>query len=211
MKEQLLTDSRIAKIKAVVAKRQDVAVILENVLDPHNIGAVVRSCDAIGVKEVFIVYTTGVHNAIKQKIGKNASSGALKWIKVHFFSSLQDCIEVVRSRYTMIFGTHLNNTSVSLYELDLTLPIAFIFGNEQHGLSEDALTLIDKNFIVPQHGMVQSLNISVACAITLFEACRQRTKKDMYNQEFDEDSPTHKELFDFFLERHFSNQTPHST
>ncbi len=198
-----VTDERTKRFKEVIAKRQNLTVILENVHDPHNIGAVIRSCDAVGVSEVFILYTEASHNFLKQKVGKNTSSGTRKWVKTHYFGEIESCFEQVRSRYHNIFGTNLGENTQSLYDLDLTQPVALMFGNEQKGISEKARSLLDGNFIIPQHGMVQSLNISVACAVSLFEASRQRLAKKMYSGDFNVDSGVHNEMFDGFVQKHF--------
>ena len=199
----MLTEDRTEKIRNLVAKRQNLTVILENVHDPHNIGAVMRSCDAVGIREIFIVYTHNCYNSLSQKIGRNASSGSQKWVEAHYFDDLNLCFEVVRSRYDLIFGTHLSENSKSLYELDLTRSVALMFGNEKSGITEDALKLLDGNYIIPQHGMVQSLNISVACAVSLFEASRQRKVKGMYDKEFIAGNPEQEALFDYYTGRHF--------
>lgn len=198
-----ITDDRAQRFKKVIAKRQNLTVILENVHDPHNIGAVIRSCDAIGISEIYVLYSEHSYNFLSQKIGKNASSGARKWVKAHYFGNLYECIDAVRRKYDKIYGTHLSETSQSLYELDLTAPVALMFGNEQKGISEAALACLDGNFIIPQHGMVQSLNISVACAVSLFEASRQRTVKGLYDLPFDNTSIVHNEMFDGFVTKHF--------
>ncbi len=198
-----LTDERTKRFREVIAKRQNITVILENVHDPHNIGAVIRSCDAIGISEVFILYTEASHNFLKQKVGKNTSSGTRKWVKTHYYGEIEPCFEQVRSKYQNIYGTHLGEDTQSLYDLDLTRPVALMFGNEQKGISEKARSLLDGNFIIPQYGMVQSLNISVACAVCLFEASRQRSVKKMYSGEFNTDSVLHNEMFDGFVQKHF--------
>ena len=194
--------NRIRKYKSVISNRQNLTVILENVHDPHNIGAVVRSCDAVGISEIFIVYSIGSHDSISKKVGKNTSSGARTWIKTHYFTDLQTCFTEVRLRYDKIYGTHLSTDSESLYGLDLTQPLALMFGNEHLGISKEALRLLDGNFIIPQYGMVQSLNISVACAVSLFEAARQREVKNMYDKTFDEQSEAHQTMLDWFVEKH---------
>jgi tRNA (guanosine-2'-O-)-methyltransferase len=198
-----LTDERTKKFKEVIAKRQNLTVILENVHDPHNIGAVIRSCDAVGISEIFILYTEASHNFLKQKVGKNTSSGARKWVKTHYFGEIEACFEQVRIKYNKIYGTHLGENTQSLYDLELTQPVALMFGNEQKGITEKARNLLDGNFIIPQYGMVQSLNISVACAVSLFEASRQRNEKNMYAVDYNPDSAIHHEMFDGFVQKHF--------
>jgi tRNA (guanosine-2'-O-)-methyltransferase len=198
-----ISTQRAEKFQDIIAKRQQFTVILENVHDPHNIGAVIRSCDAVGIHEVFILYTEDSHNFSRKKVGKNTSTGTRKWVKSHFYDDIDECFTDVRSRYSAIWGTHLSEGASSLYDLDLTLPVALLFGNEHTGISEAALSKIDGNFVIPQYGMVQSLNISVACAVTLFEALRQRRQIGHYNLPFDADNDFQKEMFSHFVSNHF--------
>jgi len=198
----LVNETRASKIMSLVARRQNLSVILENVHDPHNIGAVLRSCDAVGVPEVFILYTEESNNYHRQYIGKNTSSGAKKWVKVWYFNDMDKCFEAARQRYDRIFGTYLGEDSVSLYNLDLTVPVALMFGNEHDGLSAEAVKHLDGNYIIPQYGMVQSLNISVACAVSLFEASRQRQQKGMYDLEYDQNNPGHAQMMEQLVNSH---------
>ena len=167
-----MTPHREEKFKRVIAKRQtDLTVVFENVNDPHNISAVLRTCDSVGVKEVFIVQTV---ERPYSKLGKKSSSSASKWIDIHWFFSVEECMIEVRKKYKNIFGTKLTEESKSLYELDLTESTALVFGNEHSGISDELAASCNGNFLIPQVGMIESLNISVACAVTLYEAYRQR-------------------------------------
>ncbi len=195
-----INEDRLAKYKKLAALRQNMTVILENVHDPHNIGAVIRSCDAVGIGEIFILQSD-ISNP-KQYIGINSSRGARKWVKPHYFTNRDECFAEVKQKYKKIFGTHLSETSSSLYQLDLTEPIALVFGNEHAGISDETLKFLDGNFIIPQYGMVQSLNISVACAVSLFEASRQRMLKGMYNKDFNEDNAQQNALMESYLHSH---------
>ena len=87
----------------------------------------------------------------------------------------------VKQKYKNVFATHLGESAVSLYDLDLTEPVALVFGNEHDGVTEDCLRYCNGNFIIPQVGLVKSLNISVACAVSLYEAYRQKELKGMYD------------------------------
>ena len=82
---------------------------------------------------------------------------------------------------------------------------ALMFGNEHIGISEEAINLLDDNFIIPQYGMVQSLNVSVACAVSLFEASRQRSAKGLYHQTFDQGNLSHITMFEWFAQRHLES------
>jgi tRNA (guanosine-2'-O-)-methyltransferase len=175
-----MTEDRQKRIESVLSRRQEnITVVLENVFDPHNISAVMRSCDAVGVQEIYVLNT---RVPWQKKWGFRSSRSATKWLTVHQFTDLQECFVQVRSRYSSILTTHLATDSVSLYNLDLTQSVALVFGNEQMGVSEEVRALADGNFVIPQVGMILSLNISVACAVTLYEAYRQKNAAGHYEQ-----------------------------
>ncbi|XZF15603.1 TrmH family RNA methyltransferase [Chitinophagaceae bacterium MMS25-I14] len=174
-----MTPERRARITYVLNNRQpDFTIVLENVFDPHNIFAAIRTCDAVGVQEVFVVNTQMVKY---RKFGKKSSASAAGWLTIHQFDNLDACFAELRKRYTKVYATHLGDKAATLYELDLTEPVALVFGNENFGVSEECLSLCDGNFIIPQAGMVQSLNVSVACAVSLYEGFRQRLVAGFYN------------------------------
>lgn len=167
-----MTPERKNRLTYVLDHRQhDLTVVLENVFDPHNISAVMRTCDAVGVQDIFVVNT---RIPLHKKWGPRSSSSADKWLTVHQFDDLEACFKVLRQRYQKIYTTHLSSDAVGLHEMDLTRSTALVFGNEHSGVSEECRALADGNFIIPQVGIIQSLNISVACAITLYEAFRQK-------------------------------------
>jgi len=200
----LFTEERIKKIKALVANRQyDLTVILENVHDPHNVGAIIRSCEAVGVLNVHIVYTEPSKNSIVQYIGKKASRGAKRWVNIHFYDDVIGCIDKLKNEGYTIFATHLGAEAKSLYDIDLTKKCALLFGNEKDGVTEEALHVSDQNFMIPTFGMVQSLNVSVASAVSLFEASRQRKIKGYYDKTFDVQNPEMRQsLIDYVRDSH---------
>ncbi len=167
-----MTPERTNRLTAVLNKRQpDITVVLENVFDPHNISAVMRSCDAVGIQDVYILNTKIPRH---KKWGAKSSSSAAKWLTIHQFTDAQECFAALRQRYDKIYTTHLSSDAAGLYELNLTQKVALVFGNEHSGVSEEIIALADGNFIIPQVGIIRSLNISVACAVTIYEACRQK-------------------------------------
>jgi tRNA (guanosine-2'-O-)-methyltransferase len=173
-----MTPERAAKINKVLEKRQnDLTVIIENVTDPHNIAAVMRTCDAVGISELFVL-NTKINN--HKRFGTRSSSSAQKWMHTHQFTNMQECMSTVRKKYKRIYATHLGEESKSIYEMDFTGPIALVFGNEKRGVSDEIRALCDGNFIIPQVGMISSLNISVACAVTIYEAFRQKDEQGHY-------------------------------
>ncbi|MFL5787287.1 MAG: TrmH family RNA methyltransferase [Flavisolibacter sp.] len=175
-----MTIQRSQRIDSVLSKRQnDLTIVLENVFDPHNISAVMRSCDAIGIQEIFVLNTK---IPLHKKWGSRSSSSALKWLTIHQFDNTEECFSTIRKKYSKILATHLEKNAISLYELDLTQKIALVFGNEHSGVSDEIHQYADGNFLIPQVGMIQSLNISVACAVSLYEAFRQKMIAGHYDQ-----------------------------
>ncbi len=174
-----MTPERKEKINRVLNHRQaDITVVMENVFDPHNISAVMRTCDAIGIQEIYVLNTRINKH---KKFGKKSSASAAGWLTIHQYDNTLACMEVLKKKYQKVYATHLATDAVSLYELKLSESVALVFGNEHEGVTEECLQYCDGNFIIPQVGMVQSLNISVACAVTLYEAFRQKQMAGHYN------------------------------
>ena len=178
------SERRLAKLESVIRRRQpDLTVIMENIHDPHNVSAVLRSCDAAGVMEIQLVYTDEEF----PKLGKKSSASAKKWVDQRQFKNVGECYKQLHKEGFTIYATHLGKGTKSLYDLDLTGKVALAFGNEHRGVSEESAELADANFMIPMAGMIQSLNVSVACAVTLFEAVRQRIAAHRYDaSSFDE-------------------------
>lgn len=175
-----MTPERKARLEAVLSHRQpDITIVLENVFDPHNISAVMRTCDAVGVQDIYILNTRIPRH---KKWGSRSSSSAAKWLTIHQFDNLDACVTELRKQYKRILTTHLSSDAVSLHAIDFTESIALVFGNEHAGVSDELRAVADGNFIIPQVGIIRSLNISVACAVTLYEAFRQKNNAGQYDQ-----------------------------
>jgi tRNA (guanosine-2'-O-)-methyltransferase len=174
-----MTPERTDKLKNVLHKRQsNLTVVMENVHDPHNISAVMRTCDAVGIQDIYILNTKIPRH---KKFGSKSSSSAAKWMTVHQFTNTKECFDELRKNYQHIYATHLASDARSLYEIDFTQSTALVFGNEHEGVSDEITKLIDDNFIIPQVGIIQSLNISVACAVSIYEAFRQKKNAGHYD------------------------------
>jgi len=175
------TSRRQERIRSVLARRQpDLSVVLEDVHDPHNASAVLRGCDGVGVLDVHLVY---VHEEPPQRaFARATSASAAKWMRLHYHDSIDACYETLRRDGFHIYATALGRQSKDLYELDLTRASALVFGNEMRGVSEAAIAGADATVFIPMQGMVESLNISVACAVSLYEAMRQRRAAGGYDR-----------------------------
>jgi len=177
--KQIRTEKRIKKIRAVVVKRQpSLKIVLENIHDPHNVSAILRTCDAAGIPKVSLLYNIEPF----PKIGKKSSASAFKWIEREKFKTVAECYTQLRSEGYKIYASSISEGAKDLYEIDFTEKSAIVMGNEHRGVSKEAEDLADKKFYIPMYGMVQSLNVSVSAAITIYEALRQRTAKGMYDK-----------------------------
>ncbi|MEO5648831.1 MAG: RNA methyltransferase [Ginsengibacter sp.] len=175
-----MTPQRHKRLTSVLNHRQpDLTVVLENVFDPHNVSAVMRTCDAVGIQDIYIL-----NNRIPphKKWGYRSSSTAAEWLNVFQFTDAETCFTEVRKKYQKIYTSYLGEKSADIFSVDLTESIALVFGNETFGVSDKIRKFADADFIIPQVGIIKSLNISVACAVTLYEAFRQKKEKGHYDK-----------------------------
>ena len=173
------TEKRKNKIVSVVTSRQpSLHVVLENIHDPHNVSAIFRTCDAVGIPKVSLVY----YQEPFPKIGKKSSASAFKWVEREKYKSIDECYKHLRDEGFAIYASSISNKSINLYDIDFTKKSAIVLGNEHRGVSEEAANLADEKFLIPMFGMVQSLNVSVAAAVILYEALRQRTLTGNYER-----------------------------
>lgn len=173
-----MTDKRRDTIDAVLNRRQpDLTVLAERLHKPRNFSAIVRTCDAVGINEVHAVPGDG-----GLAIHWNTSQGAEKWMKVVAHDSLKSACTDLRQQGFQLVAAHLSEDALDYREIDYTVPTALMIGTELFGVSKAALELADQQVMIPMKGMTQSLNVSVACAIVLYEAMRQRDRAGLYAQ-----------------------------
>lgn len=171
------TEKRLNKIASVIKQRQpSLKVVLEDIHDPHNVSAIYRTCDSVGIPKVSLLYTQDEF----PRISKVSSSSANKWVESEKYNSVKDCVDDLHANGFKVYASLLNENAKNVYELDLTEKVAIVMGNEHRGISEEIANLADEVFYIPMRGMIQSLNVSVATAVTLYEAQRQRSLKGMY-------------------------------
>lgn len=176
-----MTPERTEKLQKVLKLRQrGLTVVLENVFDPHNISAVMRTCDSVGIQDIYVLNTKIPKH---KKWGEKSSSSAAKWLTIHQYEDVTACFNALHNAGYKIITTWLGEGSVDLYDMDFTRPLAIVFGNEHSGVSDEIRELADGNMMIPQAGIIQSLNISVACAVTLYEAYRQKEAAGHYSQQ----------------------------
>ncbi len=165
-------------MQVVKSRQHSLKVVLENIHDPHNVSAIFRTCDAVGVPKISLLYNQEEF----PRISKTSSSSANKWIEKERFKTVAECYSDLRKEGFKIYASLLSKEAVDLYSIDFTQKIAIVLGNEKRGVSEEAAELADEKYYIPMHGMIQSLNVSVAAAVTMYEAQRQRREKGMYDK-----------------------------
>ncbi len=151
-------------------------MILEGVHKPHNLSAIQRSCDAVGVLEAHAISARQRFRA-----NKGSASGSAKWVRVESHPDVGRAIEHLHGRGFKVYAAHLSERSVEYRQVDYTQPTAILLGTEKFGVSAEALDQVDGEIIIPMVGMVASLNVSVAAAVVLYEAERQRRQAGLYD------------------------------
>lgn len=165
-----LLPRRFERLRSVLNQRMaDLTVLVEHVEKPHNLSAILRSCDAVGVLEAHAVSFSG-----RPRTFNSTAQGSQRWVPLHDHADIGTAISHLKQRGFRLFGTNLSVDARDYRECDFTGPCAFVLGAEKWGLTEEATALMDQAVYIPMRGMVQSLNVSVATATLLFEALRQR-------------------------------------
>lgn len=176
-----MTPTRESRIASVMARRQlDLQLIIEAVDDPHNIGAILRSCDAVGVGAVHLVYPPDKMPRMHELRSKAAAS-AVKWLNIHKWPNLDQCLASFGATRPLLYAATLRADGCAPWDLDLAAPCIIAVGNEHDGPSAELVSRADGIITIPMQGFVESFNVSVATAICLVEAMRQRVGKGRYS------------------------------
>ena len=174
--EAFMSPERYARIRDFLSLRQpSLTLCLEQLHKPHNVSAIVRSCDAVGVYEVHAVWDK------KPDIRKSTAMGSENWVYTKEHLCIGDAVSHLKTQKMQVLITNLSENAVDFRDIDYNLPTAIILGQEKHGATQEAIAAADQDIIIPMVGMVQSLNVSVAAALILYEAQRQRQLAGMYN------------------------------
>lgn len=173
---QSMSIERYARIRQMLNMRQvDLTVCLEEVTKPHNVSAIIRTCDAVGVHQIHAVWDES------ENLRKGTAMGSQIWVKTQPHATIQGAVSKLKEQGMQVLVTHLDDTACDFREIDYTKPTAVLLGQEKDGATDEAIELADQSIVVPMVGMVQSLNVSVAAAVVMYEAQRQRAAAGMYN------------------------------
>jgi len=173
-----VTAERVKRLDAVLAMRQpDLTVFAENLHKPRNFSAMVRNCDAVGINEMHVL--PGEDDL---RTHWKTSQGAEKWMLIRTHKNAENACKHLKSNNFRLLAAHISDAAVDYRDIDYTQPVALVLGTELFGVSDTTLSFVDQQISIPMMGVSQSLNVSVACAIVLYEAQRQRQAAGMYDQ-----------------------------
>jgi tRNA (guanosine-2'-O-)-methyltransferase len=193
----LVSPERFHKIRELLEKRQtDLTLVMDNVNKAHNLAAIIRSCDAVGIHRVHAI---SYRSSIRTR--QHTAAGASRWLKVGLSESIAPVGEKLRAAGMQILVAHHCPEAVDFRSIDYTRPTAIVMGEELTGPSREALDLGDNFIYIPMAGMVESLNVSVAAALILFEAQRQRQAAGMYDTRHFSDAEFERLLFEYTYPR----------
>jgi len=186
-----MSPERYQKIRRMLDMRQiDLTVCMEQVHKTHNLSAVLRSCDAVGIHYAHAVWDE------KNYLAGGAAAGSQNWVRVKPQDNIQDAVSEFKQQGMQVLVTNLSDSAVDFREIDYTKPTAILLGQEKYGATDEAIAAADQDIIIPMVGMVQSLNVSVAAALVLYEAQRQRQLAGMYQQKLLPEEECQRILFE---------------
>ncbi len=166
---------RFERIKNVLnCRMNNLTVLVEDVNKPHNLSAILRTCDAAAVYEANFICKKN-----KVQTFNSTAQGSQKWVKLNKHESIICAISELKKNGFKLYGTTLKSESIDYRNFDYSEKTCFVLGAEKWGLSDELISKVDQSIFIPMRGMVQSLNVSVAASILLFEAIRQRRDKGL--------------------------------
>lgn len=165
---------------------------MENVHKPHNLAAIARTCDSVGIGEIHAIAGNE-----KVKLSQKTSGGTQKFVNLNLYETTKEGMETLKEKGLRVYATHISDSAISYQKVDFTKPSAIVVGAELGGISEEILKYTDQDIIIPMNGVAQSLNVSVAAGIVLYEAFRQRLEAGFYDKRQISEEEFHKKLFEW--------------
>lgn len=173
---EIITPNKKEMFDRIAADRtKHLTVVMENIYQEHNASAVLRSCDCFGLQELHVIEKDNTY-----KIQRDIALGAGRWVDMHNYDDSEnvtkDCLNHLKLKGYKIVATTPHTNSQTIYDLDLSQPIALVFGTERRGISEEVIEMADEFVKIPMYGFTESFNISVSVAIVL-NTLRQRLEQ----------------------------------
>ena len=192
-----MTPARYARLRAILDCRQDdLTVVMDNLTKPHNVSAVIRTCDAVGVAEIHAVSDAPSFTARRSSAG-----GTGRYVGVRLHATTEAAIDHLHRGGFRVLAAHLTPAARDFRDVDYTLPTAVLLGTEKHGVSDRTAARVDGSIAIPIVGAVESLNVSVAAAVILYEAQRQRSAAGLYDRPSLDRATRQKLLFEWGYKR----------
>jgi len=199
-----MTPERKQRIIDTACRRQpDLTVFMERVHKPHNLAAVLRTCDAVGIMHAHAVPGDRGLPALN-----HTAQGAQRWVGLTRHPDTPSGLGELRRRGFACVAAHFSDRAIDFRSVDYTRPTAVVLGTEKFGISDEAAEACDQHIVIPMLGMTQSLNVSVACALILYEAQRQRADAGMYEGQDPEASPWRDLIEDWIARDLARRKTP---
>lgn len=187
-----MSPERFARINQMLDNRQtDLTICLDKVHKTNNIAAVIRTADAVGIHQIHAVWPD-----IEMRVSGNTASGSQQWVKTIKHYRMSEAAEQFKAQDMQVLATNFSSTAIDFRDVDYTKPTVVIMGNERDGVSDEGLAIADQHIIIPMIGMVQSLNVSVASALIMYEAQRQRAQAGKYGTRTLDDAYCQTMLFE---------------
>jgi tRNA (guanosine-2'-O-)-methyltransferase len=173
-----MTPERYLRLRETLDRRQpDLTLITEQIHKPRNVAALVRTADAVGIHEVHMVWPWDRHRHYS-----GTAMGSDRWVNVKRHESMSSSINQLKESGYKVYAAHFSEQAIDYREVDYTIPCALVMGNEKDGITDETAVMVDEHIVVPMMGMVESFNVSVAAAIILAEAQRQRSALGLYDK-----------------------------
>lgn len=173
-----ITEERKQFYQGIASQRQkDFVLVLEDIHDPHNIAAILRSADAFGIQKIYLIFENQEAFDPRERKLRKSSAFTNKWLDFEVFNSTKICLQKLKTDGFTIISTILDGEAQNFFETDFTQPekLALVFGNEHEGISQTVKNMTDQKVYIPMQGFAESFNVSVATAICLSEMTRQRS------------------------------------
>jgi len=188
-----MTPDRLERVVSTLNRRQpDLTVITDEVYKSHNQAAIARTCDAFAIQDIHVVWPAG-----QFRLSNATAAGSESWVTVNSHADITTAITDLKQQGFRVCAAHLTDRATDFREYDFTQPTALLMGTEKEGVSDLAAELCDEHLIIPMYGMVQSFNVSVAAAIILNEATRQREAAGLFDQRRISDERFEQLLFEW--------------
>jgi len=183
---KIITPNKVEMFDRIAAQRTEhLTIALENIYQEHNASAVLRSCDCFGLQEMHVI-----EKGFQYSVQRDIALGAGRWVDLYNYNlgenPTDDCLLNLKNRGYQLVATTPHTNAYTIYDIPINQPLAFFFGTERRGLSEEVINRADYHLKIPMYGFTESFNISVSVAIVL-QVIRDRLEKSQLKWKLSEE------------------------